>query len=337
MVVWGGGEGLANQLNLLSRHTSKAVAHMKTIEVMFEAYAAQLKQLAELKVIHSQYADGHHMICPICQDPLTKVLSPSANPKSLTLEDAPPKALGGTAIAITCKQCNNSYGGRYEKKLVNRMKHAYFQQLPHSVPVPGVIDTPNGELNVKYTRTGVDQAQMELSVRNNNPRRVSTFNSSADRLSRHFTLSVRRHDVGHDQDILASLCKAAYIMIFARMGYVAIMSPALSRLRLQVSNPEQQVFPSAAITSSLQLAHLSPDVYFASSDADFSYIAVRFDLRYESLTKNYCLFVPLISKAVEPYLALGSKEGLNFVMETTSRTDFFNNPAQMDRFARVLN
>lgn len=46
-------------------------------------------------------------------------LEDSENP--LTLEDAPPKSLGGKAHVLTCKECNNKAGQKIDYHLTERM------------------------------------------------------------------------------------------------------------------------------------------------------------------------------------------------------------------------
>lgn len=54
------------------------------------------------------------VFCPLCLKPYAT----SANDKTLSLEHAPPKKLGGKIVALTCQSCNNRHGSAFEGKLL---------------------------------------------------------------------------------------------------------------------------------------------------------------------------------------------------------------------------
>jgi hypothetical protein len=60
-------------------------------------------------------------ICPICNQIFSSelLIQTDDNLNPLTLEDVPPKKLGGKPILLTCKNCNNEIGGKkLDSKLI---------------------------------------------------------------------------------------------------------------------------------------------------------------------------------------------------------------------------
>src|SRR5690606_794099 len=63
-------------------------------------------------------ADKDVYLCPICLRPHIDLNSDDP----LTLEDAPPKSLGGSANTLTCKTCNNTAGHEIDFHLTERLR-----------------------------------------------------------------------------------------------------------------------------------------------------------------------------------------------------------------------
>ena len=86
---------------------------------IFDIYSGNLKFLEDNNVLHSNYSEQPTYICPICLTHFTSI-SDLKNP--LTLEDAPPKSLGGKADTLTCKNCNNTCGHKIDFHLTERLR-----------------------------------------------------------------------------------------------------------------------------------------------------------------------------------------------------------------------
>ncbi len=69
-------------------------------------------------------------ICPMC----LKVHQTINEKDPLTLEDAPPKSLGGTANTLTCKSCNNTAGHKIDFHLTERLNEIDSKNCQHHIP-----------------------------------------------------------------------------------------------------------------------------------------------------------------------------------------------------------
>lgn len=111
---------------------------------IFRRYADNLKLLASeglLPDLELKYDETY--ICPVCTNQFSvealnqKVINP------LTLEDAPPKSLGGKADILTCRNCNNSCGQKIDHHLSERMR-----ELDNAQFLPKV------QFNAKFEHNG---------------------------------------------------------------------------------------------------------------------------------------------------------------------------------------
>ena len=97
--------------------------------VLFDVYSENLKFLISNKIVSKiEFHDNNKYICPLCLDQFSKddLNKTSSNP--LTLEDSPPKSLGGSQIALTCAACNNKLGKDIDWHLSERLNELDFEE-----------------------------------------------------------------------------------------------------------------------------------------------------------------------------------------------------------------
>jgi len=74
----------------------------------------------------AKYTNGDSSLyyCPICGDGYPELSAISG--EELTLEDVPPKSIGGKPILLTCRRCNSSAGHTMDVCTANKRK---FEEL----------------------------------------------------------------------------------------------------------------------------------------------------------------------------------------------------------------
>ena len=174
--------------------------------------------------------------CPICLSEFTR--SDVASGK-VTLEHAPPKALKGSAICLTCRECNNN-ASRIDQ-------HAILAQRAHDEWSSG-----------RGTRVEIDFGGLKKSCRYlpSNPRallptRVADLRKGSLKLGALPTTAHPEINKGirfriprqpHYESI--SMIKSAYLMVFSVMGeggYRYCRSAALEPVREQIMNPREAI------------------------------------------------------------------------------------------------
>ena len=177
--------------------------------------------------------------CPICLSQFTQ--SDVATGRA-TLEHAPPRALGGSAICLTCSECNNrasridqhailadrardawesGRGARVEIDFFGVKTSSRYIPKNRNDPLPTRVDQlRGGSLNLSGLSNS-QQLDVDRGVRFRMPRR-SHFES-------------------------VTMIRSAYLMVFSLMGpsgYNYCESNALRPVREQIMNPEKQVLTS---------------------------------------------------------------------------------------------
>jgi hypothetical protein len=172
----------------------------------------------------------------------------------LTLEDVPPKSVGGSPLVLTCRPCNSTAGHSYDhavaaRKRVHDVSKAMREKGSTSKPIKSGVELDgvplNGQLEV------VDgQLQITLHGKYNDPRKLLTQQqhiqsgkSSSIRLTPHLRWNERQ--------LRVSSLRSGYLAAFALFGYTYAFHPYLDPIRDQILNPDTDIVPKAALQNGI--------------------------------------------------------------------------------------
>ncbi len=186
---------------------------------------------------------GPYYVCPLCWQLFDETELEPPEP-GLTVEDVPPLSVGGAPMVLTCKPCNNRAGTRVD---ADAGRHAELRQM---------LDGEGGSMTV--TVDGGVTAELELGSDGEplycyDPKRSNpaVYDQLMERLAEGGTGSpAQRFDVdfklGYSPtDASLSYLRAAYLVVFARYGYSAVLSDAFRPLRRALKTLDPDVLPNA--------------------------------------------------------------------------------------------
>lgn len=216
----------------------------KKREALFEKYANNLSLLKVNELVEIDVpTDSSIYICPICLDPFSKEDLDQKNSKNpLSLEDAPPKSLGGSQIVLTCERCNNGLGIDIDWHLTERLKELEFkdklvgsEQLG-TFQIDGLVT--NGKIIVE--KDGTTKAVHSKKI--NDPKKLDKFIQliKTKKINPFFKHKPTRVD---PKKIQIGLIKNAYLLMFEKFGYAIILNKEYDRVREQLLNPEKNIYP----------------------------------------------------------------------------------------------
>ena len=180
-------------------------------------------------------------LCPICFNEFTEEHLDTSLDNHLTLEDAPPKSLGGRANLLTCKRCNNTCGHKIDAHLANRLKELdqskFFTNTESKVKVDKDGIRVNGTMKVDENGT----MQMHHSPDNNNPETLKSYIAGVKKDSI-INLTFMPSRVNDDR-LKIALLKTGYLLLFRQYGYTLIFGREFDRIREQLQFPERLIYP----------------------------------------------------------------------------------------------
>lgn len=165
----------------------------------------------------------------------------------LTLEDVPPKSVGGRPLVLTCWPCNNLAGGQVDR---HAGKAARADEFALSVDKPEQKLTINGLQGRMKSSNG----HMEVWVvpEANHPEAVARqaqlwMSEGLTDANTCFSLPAYVPDRAN-----LSFLRAAFLAVFARWGYRAIAGEAADILRSQFERPDDMVLSALCRNAPLQ-------------------------------------------------------------------------------------
>ena len=182
--------------------------------------------------------------CPICLTPFTRMQVEFG--KKVTLEHAPPKALGGKVVCLTCLNCNNSASRiDHAAKMVQKARDDHVSGRGTWVEV----DFFGAGITSGYLRPMDDEMAARLA-KQPVPTSINQLRGGVMQLPRlrlgpgldekkGIRFRIKRPNSHH---VAVSWLRSAYLLVFSllgREGYRYAQSPALRPIRDQIMNPDE--------------------------------------------------------------------------------------------------
>lgn len=188
--------------------------------------------------------DEGNVLCPIC---LSAFARQEALNGGMTIEHAPPKAIGGSGICLTCKQCNEG------ASLIDH--HAYLSKKARA-------DWSAGRgvpLVVKFFGRAKKARFIPENPNASFPYRKHMFRNGKVNIGPIHNKRALDPEKGlafqipyRDDYEFVSMIKAAYLMVFSlmgRRGYKYAQNVALGPVREQIMNPNKKILKGKFVIS----------------------------------------------------------------------------------------
>lgn len=203
-------------------------------QAIFDVYKDNLNLL-----IDNGFVTGNKdlYLCPICLQPHKDLNSDDA----LTLEDAPPKSLGGSAKTLTCKTCNNTAGYKIDFHLTERLreidsgKFTVGTETPVKVKIDGetfqgkITVEADGTMKMYHSKKNNHSAKLEKTMAELNGGKIINMEFLKSRVI--------------PENLEYALLKTGYLMMFERFGYSLLLDNCFDIVRQQLIKPEERVYP----------------------------------------------------------------------------------------------
>lgn len=290
--------------------------------LLFDRYSNQLKSLKELNLLDFDLKFTNTFICPVCLEQFSETDLDTSKANFLTLEDAPPKSLGGKSNTLTCKNCNNSFGHEIDFHLVEKLNELdIYSFLPKSgskaflthkgVKVQGIVNIDDhGNITVTHLKKVNNPNLLDEYVKTTGKGDTTTLQFPVSRVD------FKKFEV--------ALLKTAYILAFEQYGYALILSKAFDIVRQQLNNPTQDIYPTGFWTRQDAFNELNTGVHVIKTRGLEGFQAI-FILKTKSKTTGFGVYLPISSKTtldvIERFKNIPA--GFEMTYESYNQTDYF--------------
>lgn len=183
-------------------------------------------------------------LCPICKREFTEEAAANGQ---LTLEDVPPRNIGGKGLLLTCKDCNSKAGHQVDFHLKSKLD---LDDLAKTVMGQSACGKISGKLIINDDQFPVtvekknDHVEIRLVNKANDPAKIAEFKKFMEDLSTSgrsdgFEFKINK-TVNYNQRFhRIALLRAAFLLVTAGDGYGFAFDRKLDIVREQISHPSQ--------------------------------------------------------------------------------------------------
>ena len=213
-------------------------------KIIFNKFSKQLLLLKELGIITIDFKYDKPYLCPICLREFTETDLVENSCNFLTLEDAPPDSLGGSKIALTCKECNSGCGTSIDHHLTTVLRAIDASYFYKGSKQYRTIGHEGKKITVELKSSGNGTLTAYHRIKQNNPTLLEKFifgikNKTIDPL-----LNLDPPKVNFDSKrVNYALVKTNYIITFSKFGYIFLLNKEYNDLRNQLLHPEEKLYP----------------------------------------------------------------------------------------------
>lgn len=217
-------------------------------EKLYELFSQNLKWFLEHPSLSFKDSENDlevvpEFICPLCFLAFSKKDLNSHSKNPLTLEDVPPKSLGGSVKTLTCKECNNSAGRNLDVKLKDWLNFKEFQHFYPNSKSKTRFKIDENEVNgtVKVDNNG--RVIMNLDTNRSNPEHINALTKKIKPFGEtRLTLQPMQKQL-NEREAEIALLRIAYLEAFSLSGYGFLLNPNLSLIRDQIRDPQSKILP----------------------------------------------------------------------------------------------
>ncbi|MBO4233269.1 hypothetical protein [Riemerella anatipestifer] len=260
---------------------------------IFKKYIKNINLLIDNKLLLSK---KDNYICPMCLKNYESMYIDESN--FLTLEDAPPKSLGGKANTLTCKKCNNEAGKKIDFHLAERMK-----ELDNKLFLPNTEFKALTKIDGVTLRTTISidsEGKMSIfhSPKNNNPNILNPIMEKVGK-DKIIDFNFLKSKV-IPENLEYAILKTAFLILFQKTGYSLIIDKSYDLIREQISNPSKRIYPENFWGYNTN--KLKPGLYFVMNRG-LECIMIVFDLISEKSKRSFTALLPLPNRDLEKVIS----------------------------------
>lgn len=191
-----------------------------------------------------------YYICPLCKKTFNLRELSNKNGEVLTLEDVPPKSLGGCPIIVTCKKCNSTCGHDIDNWLLNELELKYGDKNQQSEKTDALLNSHGKKVHTKVRIDKDKTICFDIKSKTNPPNAVDEFVKSVEHDGNNYNIQVQLHIKRKKRNVQAAriaVLKSAYLYAFRKLGYYYILNESLTPVREQILHPEKDILHNTFI------------------------------------------------------------------------------------------
>ena len=300
---------------------------------LFNAFSQNLTSIKNENFIQLNPDIPNSYICPLCIKCFSKIELDQTRNNCLTLEDVPPKILGGKPLTLTCKKCNNSAGSLLDEELRKKLvSDEFFEGIPGAI-----LDTKvklSNDLSISGTLSYRKSGGINVHLFKNGPNAKSNKSFCIEKVKEHLENSGLRK-VGFNSKLHKkcrpeiALLRIAYLLAFSTFGNGFLFNKNLELIREQIKRPSEIILPSFGVIND-DFSNTESGIYIIVAPKELWSFLVIFELKtLNRITKHGILLPGPSEPGLEIYnLSQRNDECVRYQAMQVPKRDCLNDHSQ---------
>ena len=237
-----------------------------------------------------QFITDNLYVCPLCADGFMENMLDQNKKNPLTLEDLPPKSVGGKAKILTCKKCNNTSGTQLDKLIINSLESESFLKL-----IPDSIVSTNLKVNNKYhlrSRLKIaheDKYQFIFRVKQSPYYQACLDEMKKDWSNTKINVSF---NIPNKSKTSIALLRIGYLLAFYYLGHRLLYEGNLHKIRETILNPENNQLPHSGVFLLSDLSPISEGIHLLMEPKEYRSFFIVFKIKLKTYSKIIAVPIP---------------------------------------------
>lgn len=268
---------------------------MKSIELrekIFKIYSGNLKFVVERYKIQlgaenengTESIDVPLYICPLCLNGFSQELINQTYENPLTIEDLPPKSVGGNPKILTCKKCNNKSGYLQDKLIIESLRAESFIKKVPSSNISSVIKINKGKGFRAISEIG-EKGEIKFILKSkNNPilrNQLKDLKETWDGSTINFNFSSPNL-----KKFKNSLVRIGLLLSFYYLGNRILFEGSYNRIRKFVLEPETNTIPHEGVIIFPDDTNIVEGLHILIKPEKYRTFFIVFKIKYKTLIKT---------------------------------------------------
>lgn len=277
-------------------------------ESIFKIFSQNLEWIKEDPIIEFRPDFSNGYICPLCFNVFFKKDLNSNLDNFLTLEDIPPKSLGGKPRALTCKDCNSKSGHELDVHLLNNLLDIDVNSFLPNSKSKAVFELSGNKVNgmIEIKEDGV--MNLNLQPKSSNPTEAKNFMEQftppktlynplfyPEKIfengfqSPSFNLKFKNNF--NERRAEVALLRIAYLLGFSSFGNGFFLNSGLYKVREQILKPDENILPKV-----FWIKYHFPEelegINIITLPKDLQCFLIVFSLTTKSISRQFAIVLP---------------------------------------------
>lgn len=256
---------------------------------LYKKFSENLNSIRNEDFIQLEPDIPNSYICPLCTRHFTIIDLDQTHNNCLTLEDVPPESLGGKALTLTCKECNNTAGSHLDEELRKKLiTHEFLEGVTGAI-VDARIRLDE-ELSVYGTLSHRKGGGLNVHLYRNGPNAAPQRSQCIPRVIEHLE-NRKLHEVQFNsnpyknRNAEVALLRIAYLIAFCTFGNGFLFNENLGLVREQIQKPNKEILPSFGLIND-DLSKIMAGIYLVTEPREMQSFLVIFELASNRTTKH---------------------------------------------------